>query len=221
MRGRGAGEATRARIIASIETLTMDYQRPPTVREIGDHAGIGSTGHLSYHLRILEDSGVITRTPGTSRGVRLAGGASGSRPRHQQPRSAPLAVPLRGRIAAGQPIEAVEDVEATLDLGETLARGGGELYALRVVGTSMIEDLIMDGDVVVVRRQETAADGETVVALLMNGTSAAGEVTLKRFYREADGRVRLQPANSALAPLIVEAPDVRIQGTVVAVLRDV
>jgi repressor LexA len=128
---------------------------------------------------------------------------------------------LRGRIAAGQPIEAVEDVEATLDLGAALARRGDELYALRVVGTSMIEDLIMDGDVVVVRRQETAADGETVVALLMSGTAPAGAVTLKRFYREPDGRVRLQPANSALTPLIVAAGDVRIQGTVVAVLRDV
>lgn len=133
----------------------------------------------------------------------------------------PHTIPLRGRIAAGEPIEAVEDVDETVDLGWTRVRRGEELYALRVAGTSMIEDLIADGDVVVVRRQDTADDGDTVVALLLNGPSAMGEATLKRFYREPDGRVRLQPANSALAPLIVEAGDVRIQGTVVAVVRDI
>ena len=220
MRGRGAGETARAQIEASIEILTAEQRRPPTVREIGEHAGIASTGHLSYHLRILEERGVIARVPGTSRGIMLTRHVAAA----TTPRAAdrlPHTISLRGRIAAGEPIEAVEDVDETVDLGWTRARRDEELYALRVSGTSMIEDLIADGDVVVVRRQDTADDGDTVVALLLNGQSATGEVTLKRFYREPDGRVRLQPANSTLAPLLVDAGDVRIQGTVVAVVRDV
>lgn len=137
-----------------------------------------------------------------------------STPRQARP------IRLVGTIAAGRPIEAIEDLDSSLDLTAHLAAGDG-LYALRVTGTSMIEDCIADRDVVLVRRQETADNGDTVVALLKTGPSAQGEATLKRFYREKGGRIRLQPANAALDPLIVDERDLQIQGKVVAVYREV
>jgi repressor LexA len=135
-----------------------------------------------------------------------------------QPRM--LRIPLRGRIAAGAPIEALEDRDEYVDIASSGPRGE-EVFALRVKGQSMIEDLIDDNDIVVVRAQQTAQDGDMVVALLTNGPSEAGEATLKRFYREKGGLIRLQPANAAMQPIMVSERDVQIQGKVISVIREV
>jgi repressor LexA len=120
-------------------------------------------------------------------------------------------LPLVGRIAAGRPLEAVEERE-TLSLGD-FARGGSS-FALQVTGTSMIEDHIMDGDYVVCEQTQVANSGDIVVALV-----GGEDATLKRFYRDSPGKVRLQPANAEMAPIIVAANDVKIQGRVIGVLR--
>jgi SOS regulatory protein LexA len=131
-----------------------------------------------------------------------------------------LRIPLRGCIAAGAPIEASEDHDEYVDIASSVPRGE-EVFALRVKGKSMIEDLIDDNDIVVVRAQQTAQDGDMVVALLTNGPSEAGEATLKRFYREKGGLIRLQPANEAMQPIMVSERDVQIQGKVISVIREV
>jgi repressor LexA len=120
-------------------------------------------------------------------------------------------LPLVGRIAAGRPLEAVEERE-TISLGD-FARGGNS-FVLQVKGNSMIEDHIMDGDFVVCEQTQVANGGDIVVALV-----GGDDATLKRFYREGSGKVRLQPANSEMAPILVPASDVKIQGRVIGVLR--
>jgi repressor LexA len=213
---RAAGEEMRERIRQAIAELTARNNRPPTNREIGERLGGKSTGHIDYHLRIMREHGVINHDPKKSRGITLTDGAAAEA---VPGRVTPLRLPLKGRIAAGQPIEAVSDPDEYVELSMPGDAAEG-LYALRVRGKSMIEDLIDDNDVVIVRPQEAVENGDTVVALLLNGTSEAGEVTLKRFYRER-GRIRLQPANSTMEPIYVREEDVRIQGKVVAVLRQV
>ena len=145
-----------------------------------------------------------------SRGLGLSAGSE----RFGRPRV--VKVPLVGRIAAGQPIEAVSGEQETLEFSANLI--SDDCYALQVKGKSMIEDLIDDGDIVVVRPQETANNGDIVVALLLNEGSEAGAATLKRLYRER-GRVRLQPANAAMDPIYVRPDELRVQGRVVALLR--
>lgn len=192
------------RILGFIREYLAEHGRPPTVREIGMAAGISSTSVVDYNLRILEREGHLRRDRELSRGIELAGR-----------RAAPF-IPVVGRIAAGEPIEAVEDPDDTIEVSQRLADQG--CFALRVKGKSMIDDHIDDGDMVVVRPQETANDGDIVVALITSGVSPQGEATLKRLYREGD-RIRLQPANAEMAPLYVKAQDLRIQGKVVSVIR--
>jgi repressor LexA len=130
-----------------------------------------------------------------------------------------IRVPIHGRIAAGAPIEAVSDPADVIEVGTDLA--SEDCYALRVRGSSMIEDLIADGDIVIVRPTEVAANGETVVALVTgSGASEKGDATLKRFYREGN-MIRLQPANQAMQPIYVAASDLIVQGKVVALIRRV
>lgn len=213
---RAAGDQMRRRIVEGITELTARNSRPPTNRELGEHLGGKSTGHIDYHLRILREQGVIIHDPKKSRGIMLANaGMNGSRDEARV-----LRIPLRGRIAAGLPIEAVEDADDYVDITSTLPRNE-DVFALRVKGKSMIEDLIDDNDIVVVRAQNTADNGDTVVALLTNGSSVVGEATLKRFYREKGGQIRLQPANSAMLPIVVSERDVQIQGKVISVIREV
>ena len=138
-------------------------------------------------------------------------GAAASRRSKGVPR-----IPIIGRIAAGEPIEAVQGHPEELEVSEYVRDEG--CYALKVKGKSMIEDLIDDGDIVVVRPQENADDGDIVVALMTDGPTSEGRATLKRLYRES-GRIRLQPANSAMEPIYVNPEDLRIQGRVVSVIR--
>jgi repressor LexA len=169
----------------------------PTVREIGNHFGIRSPNGVMCHLRALEKKGVIQRERNMSRAIQLVDYSPGE-----------VGLPLAGTIAAGTPLEAVEQQER-IDFGEMFH--SNETFALRVRGQSMIEDQIADGDYVVVRKQKTARDGQIVVALL-NGN----EATLKRFYREPN-RVRLEPANHTMRPIYTKSVD--ILGVVVGVVR--
>ncbi len=176
----------------------------PTMQEIGDHLALTKVT-VFEHVGALEKKGLLQR------GTRHSARSLLVSPDFQFEDEKPTHIPLVGRIAAGMPIEAVEDRQS-LDLGELLDRPGGT-FALRVAGQSMIEDHIQDGDYVVCERRSEARNGETVVALLQDG-----EATLKRFYREK-GKVRLQPANASFKPIIVD--DVKIQGVVVGVIRKV
>lgn len=197
-------------MVTFISEYFRDHDRPPTNREIGQAMGIASTGHVDYHLSVLAKKGYIEREANTSRGLRLT---AASEP---HPRRRVYHVPVVGRIAAGAPIEAITDPSEAVELGDDFA--GEDAYALRVQGTSMIEDLIDDGDLVVVQPSVTANNGDVVVALLTSGASEHGEVTLKRYFRERD-RVRLQPANRTMQPIYVSPDELRIQGKVIALIR--
>ncbi len=174
----------------------------PTVREIGEAFGIKSPNGVMCHLKALEKKGIIKRESFSARAIELIGHKFGGYP----------GLPLLGSVAAGPPTQAVENPEL-LNINEMF--DGSDHYVLKVRGQSMIEDHIEDGDFVVVRKQSSAANGERVVAMIDN------EVTLKRFYQEAD-HVRLEPANSSMAPIIVPASeDPEIIGVLVGVVRKV
>lgn len=172
----------------------------PTVREIAQAVGVSSTATVHQHLEALEAKGFIRRGSYKHRSIEL--------PHVVRPA---VSVPLLGRIAAGQPILAAENREEELPLPRDLV-GEGETFALTVKGESMIEAGIFDGDIVVIRRQPSAVNGEIVAALVED------EATVKFFYREADC-IRLQPANSVMEPIFVR--DVTILGKVVLVMRKV
>jgi repressor LexA len=193
------------RMLRFIADYLDEHGRPPTVREIGQAADISSTSVVDYNLRVLEREGHLRRDRELSRGIELA-----------TRRTAPT-VRVIGRIAAGEPIEAIEDPDEVVEVPARYAQQG--CYALRVKGKSMIEDLIDDGDIVIVQPQSTADDGDTVVALITSGASPSGEATLKRLYREGN-RVRLQPRNAEMEPIYADPRDLRIQGKVVSVLKN-
>lgn len=174
----------------------------PTLEEIGQHFGLSSLATIHKHLTNLERKGMIRRKWNRSRALEVV---------PQQRRSAAVELPLVGRVAAGVPIEPIEQND-TIAVPEELV-GRGETFVLRVKGTSMVQEGILDGDFVVVQSRNTADNGDTVVALLR------GEATVKRFYREKAGMVRLQPANDALTPIVARANEVEIRGVVVAVMR--
>lgn len=174
----------------------------PTQREICEEFGYSSFGTLQKHIRLLLDKGVLVRDWNKRRSLALA--------EEDRPVGA-VDLPLAGRIAAGQPIEAEPEGESVA-VPEALTRKG-QNYVLRVNGNSMIDDGIHDGDYVIVNRREKAQNGEMVAALVN------GEATLKRFYNEGGGRVRLQPANDRMAPIYAPEGDVRVQGVVVGLMR--
>ncbi|GAB4272013.1 MAG: transcriptional repressor LexA [Deferrisomatales bacterium] len=172
----------------------------PTQQEIAQAFGFRSLGTVQNYLVRLERQGFLKRTWNAKRALEVVD----SEPSENE-------VPLLGYVAAGTPIEAVT-TDDRLEVPRSMVRGP-DVFALRVKGDSMVEDGILDGDYVVVRRQATAANGETVVALV------DGEATVKRFYRR-QGRVELHPANAAMEPIAVEAgQDVRIEGVVIGVIR--
>ncbi len=174
----------------------------PSLEEIGRRFGLSSLATVHKHLTNLQDKGFIRRAWNRSRSVELVPTRMGGRA---------LDLPLLGYVAAGAPIEAVVSNE-TVTVPEDLV-GTRDTYALRVRGNSMIDEQIRDGDLVVVEDRQTAQNGEMVIALL-----EGAEVTLKKFYRE-NGHIRLQPANDAVAPIIVRADKVQVQGVVVGVMR--
>ena len=189
-----------------------DHGYPPTVREIGEAVGLASPSTVHAHLANLERAGLLRRDPTKPRAIELVGrtrtAATGSRDA-----ATPL-LPLVGRIAAGGPLLAEEAIEDEIAVPEPLGRNAD--FLLRVHGESMIEAGILDGDIVVVRKQDDARPGEVVVALVGEDESA-DEATVKTFYREKDGRIRLQPENSSLEPLYPS--NVRILGRVTGVFR--
>lgn len=174
----------------------------PSLEEVGRRFGLSSLATVHKHLTNLQDKGFIKRAWNRSRSVELVPTRVGTRA---------LDLPLLGTVAAGAPIEAVVSSE-TVAVPEDLV-GKRDTYALRVRGSSMIDEQIRDGDVVIVEDRKTANNGEMVIALLKGA-----DVTLKKFYHE-NGRVRLQPANQTLHPLVVDADQVQIQGVVVGVMR--
>jgi repressor LexA len=190
-----------------------DFQRrqgvAPTLREICQHFGFSSYGTVYKHLKLLAQKGFLRRDWNQKRGLELLRAPGGAGPASG---AVATELPFYGRIAAGRPIEAVESGETLQVPGHLLGPRPGEHYVLRVVGDSMIEEGIQDGDLVVVLRRDRADPGEMVVALV------ASEATLKRFYPEGE-LVRLQPANPAMQPLRVPARDVRVQGVVVGLMR--
>lgn len=175
----------------------------PKLREIGQALGIRSRGVVHRHLHALESAGLVAIEPDIARGVRLK-----ARGRTGVP---PFTLPLLGRIAAGQPIEAIEGQDE-IDLSEFFVNRNR--FVLKVQGDSMIEDGILDGDMVIVEKRDTADNGAIVVALV-DGL----EATLKRLQKNRDGSVTLRPANPALAPIRLAAARVRIQGVVVGQFR--
>lgn len=195
------------RILEVIEEAVRTQGYPPTVREIGAAVGLCSPASVQGHLSALESMGYIRRGTAKRRALEII----------RTGRSVPWAdgepelarVPLVGRVAAGVPLLAESNIEDSLDIPRFLGGEGG-CFALRVSGTSMVNAGILDGDIVVVRQQETADDGDIVVALLED------EATLKRFFREAD-QIRLQPENDSMEPILIKDP--RIVGKVTGVLR--
>jgi repressor LexA len=188
-----------------IKEFIRENGMPPTVREIGGAFGIKSSSAFDL-LKALERKGYLRRGELGPRSLIVA-----DEKRRGSSIRGTVEVPVVGRIPAGQRIEAIEHHYGTVVVEKSLLRGGNA-YALKVEGSSMVEAGILDGDYVIVRKQETAADGDIVVALIEN------EATLKRLYRESGG-VRLEPANRSMAPIRVRSGDFRIQGKVVAVQR--
>ena len=180
----------------------------PSYEEIARGLELASLATVHKHISVLESKNYLKRGFNQSRSLEVA-------PKYLQEQRRPKAglpeIPLLGRIAAGLPVEAVEQRE-TLNFADFA--GSGSTFALEVRGDSMIEDHICDGDLILVEKVQQALDGDIVVALV-NGS----ETTLKRFYRESDDTVRLQPANSTLAPIVTPAANVQIQGRLLAVLR--
>ena len=187
---------------------------PPTVREIGDAVGLASPSTVHAHLANLERAGLLRRDPTKPRALELlARRTPAPQPaRRVEPDAVPL-LPLLGEIAAGGPLLADQNIEDQIAVPEPLGRDAD--FLLRVKGDSMIDAGILDGDTVVVRKQQDARNGEIVVALAGDDESAE-EATVKTFFREA-GRVRLQPENAALEPIY--ARHVQILGKVVGVFR--
>jgi repressor LexA len=202
---------------------TLDFIRksigergyPPTLREIGEYMGIRSTNGVNDHLRALERKGYLRREDMKSRALKLV---EASVP---QPVRAPLNeddiidIPVLGRVAAGLPLLAEENVVDTVRVDRMLVRGGREVFGLRVTGDSMIEAGILGGDYIFVRKQATAERGDIVVALI------GDEATVKYFYPERD-YVRFQPANAKMAPILVRATDFKstmLLGKVVGLYR--
>jgi repressor LexA len=195
-------------ILDFLTSYVDDHGYPPTVREIGEAVGLASPSTVHAHLANLERAGLLKRDPTKPRAIEL----------RREPKALPTAdvrrLPLVGEIAAGGPLLAEENIEEYLAVPEPLSRGGEE-FLLRVKGESMVNAGILDGDFVVVRRQQDARDGEIIVALAGEDESV-NEATVKRFFRE-NGRVRLQPENDALEPIYAE--HVQVLGKVTGVFR--
>jgi repressor LexA len=210
------------KMLEMIQAYLLRFDYPPTIREIGEAVGISSTSVVTYNLDKLERKGYIRRNRDISRGINLSGDwyDQDLLDRGRAAEAGLLDIPVLGAIAAGEPIPVPEDLlpEAAESISVTTDMVGDadQVYALEVHGESMIGDLINDGDIVIMRHQTTARNGDTVAAWLKDEKAT----TLKRIYQQpGSNRVRLQPANPAMQPIEVSADNLEIQGKVICVIR--
>jgi repressor LexA len=207
------------RVLAFLDSFVRRNGYCPSFDEVRKALGLASLATVHKHMNTLQRKGYIRRDPNRSRSIEVidrrpmieASALGAESEKELGPEKSARSLPLLGRIAAGRPVEAFANREA-LSLQEFV--GNKHAYVLQVKGDSMIEDHICDGDFVVVESTNRADNGDTVVALV-----EGNEATLKRFYRERDGRLRLQPANSSMAPIFMEQGELEIQGRVIGVLR--
>jgi repressor LexA len=192
----------QSEILTFVERYTESHGYPPSVREIGQAMGLTSSSTVHSHLAALERKGYLRRDPSKPRALEILRETTG-------PARRIVTLPVVGRVAAGEPILAQQNIEDHLPLPADLVNGA-EAFVLKVRGDSMVNAGILDGDWLIVRRQQTATNGDIVVARVDD------EATVKQFYREKD-RIRLQPANDAMAPTY--ARDVVIEGKAIGVLR--
>jgi repressor LexA len=196
-------------ILKFIQEFIEDKDYPPSIRDIQDGCDISSTSVVDYNLKALESKGYIKRGREVSRAIELLDGG------RRRPRT--VSVPIIGTIAAGQPIPLPTtdnvDFDNALDVSPDLTRGRENVFALKVRGTSMIDALVNDGDIVILEQTAAADDGDMVAAWL----EKENEATLKKFYREGD-RIRLQPANSTMKPIFTSPDNVKVQGKVLATI---
>ncbi len=205
-------------VLNFIGSHIQDAGYPPTIREIGDFLGIRSTNGVNDHLKALEKKGYIARTDAKSRALKPLFWPDQTPfetyARNEETEET-FSIPIVGRIAAGVPIAAIENVEERVTIGQSLIGQPSDVFGLTVHGESMIDDGIFDGDYIFVKKQSTARNGEIVAAMV------EGEATVKRFYKEAD-RIRLQPANSTMEPIYVHASEGKqaaVLGKVIGVFR--
>jgi repressor LexA len=189
-------------ILDYLNDFIQQHGYAPSLEEIGRRFGLSSLATVHKHLTNLQEKGFIKRSWNRSRSVELIPARVGTRS---------VEVPLLGYVAAGAPIEAITGAE-TINVPEDLV-GKRDTYVLRVKGDSMIDEQIRDGDYVIVEDRKTAENGEMVIALV-----SGADVTLKKFYRE-HGRIRLQPANPAMQPMLFDAEQIQVQGVVIGVMR--
>ncbi len=220
-------------VLDFIQDRIDEWGYPPTIREIGEHLGIKSTNGVADHLKALKRKGYLTQEGMKSRTLkpavqaapqkprstrarrRAAGGKDGALPAIVGHGGESTSIPILGRVAAGEPILAEENAEGSVVVDSFLVGDASKTFALKVVGESMIEDGIFDGDFIFVRKRATANVGDIVVAMIEN------EATVKRYFPEGD-RIRFQPANSTMKPIYVHKEDFRdtqILGIVVGVYR--
>ena len=217
------------KILTFLETFLSERGYPPSIREIGDHTQISSTSVVNYYLNQLEEMNYIERESNVSRGINLLKTSNGSLMRNVKMAVSNLtetliSVPLVGNIVAGEPMPvpasdfSYYDPDSGIDVARSLLPAGDrleDLYALRVHGDSMIDAMVNDGDIVVMKKTNQARNGE-MVAIWLNDRD---ETTLKYFYLE-NGQVRLQPANPTMKPILIDDPSiVEVQGKVVLVIR--
>lgn len=193
-------------IYAFLEDFIYNNGYPPSVREIGEGLGLASSSTVHGHLDRLEKKGFIRRDPTKPRAIELL---HADAPTQQMKNT--LFIPILGKVTAGSPITAVEDIESYFPLPSNYAHLEGNLFMLHVIGDSMMNAGILDGDLIIVHRQNVASNGQIVVAM-----TEEEEVTVKRFYKE-DGYFRLQPENDALEPILLK--QVQIVGKVIGVYR--
>ncbi len=220
-------------ILAYIQEYVAEYGRPPTIREIGSAVNISSTSVVNYNLTKLKERGLLERDAEVSRGLRLTEKVVEATGQARQAVSQVaekvntavsnvFRVPLMGDIVAGSPIEvgsgdfSVYDEDDAIELSTSMLPGRhDDLFALRVSGDSMIDAMVNDGDIVIMRQENDARNGDMVAVWLSDDTT-----TLKYFYREANNKIRLQPANPTMDPIIVDREEVQVQGKVMMVLRN-
>ncbi len=200
----GSGQGNRqSQVLEFVGDFIAEWGYAPSYDDIRKALGLSSRSHVNYYLDALEKEGQIDRTPHTSRSLRL-----------REPYRSTFEIAVAGQIAAGQPIELADQPNEQIKITTDMADPGKDLFALRVKGDSMVDDLVADGDFVIVERRQEASRGQMAVVHLRDRNAA----TLKRVYPEGE-RVRLQPAHPTMQAFYVDASDVEIQGRVVAIIR--